>query len=110
MTEEEEEGDGEDDTDDPVKAKTIRKKLSMSDKRGNSDGAGYYCCPVTTTTTFLHLLKQHPKTSLIASTTNTIQPKTNLLLILILSRCSSRDPFFRIFILEKVVDLMRIDF
>ena len=29
-----EEGDGEDDTDDPIKAKTIRKKLSMSDKRG----------------------------------------------------------------------------
>lgn len=38
MSTEEEEGDeepeAEDDTDDPVKAKKIRKKLSMSDKRG----------------------------------------------------------------------------
>lgn len=43
MSTEEEEGDeepeAEDDTDDPVKAKKIRKKLSMSDKRGKGGGS-----------------------------------------------------------------------
>lgn len=37
--EDDDEPEAEDDTDDPVKAKKIRKKLSMSDKRGK-DGRG----------------------------------------------------------------------
>lgn len=40
---EDDEPEAEDDTDDPVKAKKIRKKLSMSDKRGKDCQRGSGC-------------------------------------------------------------------